>query len=125
MVSKFFSTELPQLTKQSINQQPTNRYLMSIKSVMCSIQGNIKDMLPVSEEVKPLIQSGIKHALRVEGTVRRSAGGRGPTPTMMQICKSEQKDAHITKGQGGKLCTQSKRGPQCSLLFLLGSHTDW
>ena len=76
---------------------------------MLSIQRDIKDMFPVSEELKSMTQSGTKHALRV----RRPAGGLGAnTYNDKEICKSEQKDAHVTRAQDGKnSCAPKAKGP--------------
>lgn len=79
---------------------------------MLSIKGNIKEMLLVSEELKPMIQSGTKHALKVEGTLRRCAGGLGASMyNDTEIGKSEQKDAQVTRAQDGKNnCAPRQKG---------------
>lgn len=117
---------MPHSARETIGQPIKNQQILNEHKICHAIvQRNTKDMFPISEELKPMTQSGTKHAVSVEGTVRRSVGNLGATPTNdTEICKSEQKDAHVTGAQDGKnSCAPRAKGPQCSLLFLLGSHS--
>lgn len=113
MVSKLFPIEPPQSAHETVNQQSTNKYLMSIQSVMLSVQGNIKDMFPVSEGTEAHDTIRNKICSKSWGHSEEICWWSwGLHLQMTEICKSEQKDAHVTRVRDGKnSCAPRAKGP--------------